>query len=178
MTKRSWGMIGRGAELSTDMSMSPGRENPQPTQSAQPTRTLVLGAGCFWCLDSPARRLQGVTAVRSVYAGGTGPAVCQAVCRGTTGHAEAVEITYDPQVLPTEVLFDVLPTSHDPTSPNRQGYDIGTQYRSAVFCADEQERGEFAARRPEVGCCRVMIDPKVSAMRRRYAAWLRPQALV
>lgn len=171
-------------------------------------RTLVMGAGCFWCLDSLARRLHGVTDVRSVYTGGTGPAVYEAVCSGTTGHAEAVEITYDPEQLPTDVLFDVFFSSHDPTSLNRQGYDVGTQYRSVLFYSDDRERSEFAeriaraqaaydrplmtaleplgplfeaepehqdfhSRRPEVGYCRVIIDPKVARLRKRYAAWLR-----
>lgn len=176
--------------------------------SAHRDRTVVLGAGCFWCLDSLARRLRGVRAVRSVYTGGTGPAVYEAVCGGLTGHAEAVEITYDPAVLPTEILVDVFFSSHDPTSLNRQGYDVGTQYRSVMFYTDGTERDEFAAaidrvqpsfdrpivttleplghvfeaeqehqdfhsRRPDVGYCRVIIDPKVALLRQRYAPWLR-----
>lgn len=185
---------------------------PSPDAPAQ-TRTLVLAAGCFWCLDALARRLRGVTGVRSVYTGGTGPAEYFAVCSGTTGHAEAVEITFDPAVLPTGVLFDVFFSSHDPTSLNRQGHDVGTQYRSAMFYSDEDERQEFAAalahaqaaydrpivtsleplgavyeaepehqnfhlRRPDVGYCRVIIDPKVAQLRQRYAPWLRDVALV
>ncbi|MBE1513503.1 peptide-methionine (S)-S-oxide reductase MsrA [Nesterenkonia halotolerans] len=173
-------------------------------------KTVVLAAGCFWCLDSVARRLSGVHSVRSVYTGGTGPAVYEAVASGGTGHAEAVEISYDPAVLPDQVLHDVFFSSHDPTTLNRQGYDVGTQYRSAMFYSTEDEHEEFAAaiqraqdsfdqpivttleplgpvyeaeevhqdfhsRRPEVGYCQVIIDPKVAKLRRDYASWLKPE---
>lgn len=105
----------------------------------------MLAAGCFWCLDSVARRLSGVSHVRSVYTGGTGPATYEAVCSGTTGHAEAVEISFNPERLPAEVLYEIFFTTHDPTSVNRQGYDVGTQYRSAMFYSSETEKTEFAA---------------------------------
>lgn len=114
-------------------------ERTEPTE-----RTVVLAAGCFWCLDSVARRLIGVSRVRSVYTGGTGPAQYEAVCSGTTGHAEAVEITFDPTALPAEVLYQIFFTVHDPTSLNRQGHDVGTQYRSAMFYRTDSERAEFA----------------------------------
>lgn len=104
----------------------------------------MLAAGCFWCLDSVARRLTGVSRVRSVYTGGTGPANYEAVSAGTTGHAEAVEITFNPELLPAEVLYEIFFTTHDPTTLNRQGYDVGTQYRSAMFYATEAEKAEFA----------------------------------
>ncbi|TLP73165.1 peptide-methionine (S)-S-oxide reductase MsrA [Nesterenkonia sphaerica] len=106
-------------------------------------RTVVLAAGCFWCLDSIARKLIGVSRVRSVYTGGTGPAHYHAVCSGTTGHAEAVEITFDPGELPAEVLYEIFFSTHDPTSLNRQGYDVGTQYRSAMFYTSAAEKAEF-----------------------------------
>lgn len=108
-------------------------------------RTVVLGSGCFWCLDSLVRGLKGVHRVRSVYTGGTGPATYEAVCTGTTGHAEAVEITFDETVLPAEVLYEVFFSTHDPTSLNRQGGDVGPQYRSVMFYADEAEKAEFQA---------------------------------
>lgn len=82
--------------------------------------------------------------MRSVYTGGTGPAHYEAVCSGTTGHAEGVEITFDPDQLPAEVLYDIFFTTHDPTSLNRQGYDVGTQYRSAMFYGSDAEKAEFA----------------------------------
>lgn len=109
-------------------------------------RTLVLGAGCFWCLDSIARRLRGVSHVRSVYTGGTAQSAnYYAVCSGATDHAEAVEITFDPEQLPVGVLYEVFFSTHDPTSLNRQGHDVGPQYRSAMFYGSAAEREEFQA---------------------------------
>lgn len=109
-------------------------------------QTLVLAAGCFWCLDSIARRLRGVTRVRSVYTGGSAEtANYYAVCSGTTDHAEAVEITFDPDELPASVLYEVFFSTHDPTSLNRQGHDVGPQYRSAMFYTTAAEQAEFQA---------------------------------
>lgn len=177
-------------------------------------RTLVLGAGCFWCLDSLARRLKGVERVRSVYTGGSAEtANYHAVCTGATDHAEAVEITFDPTVIPAEVIFDVFFSSHDPTSLNRQGHDVGPQYRSAMFYSSPAEKEEFEAaihraqshyadpivttleplgeifeaepehqnfhaRRPDVGYCHFIINPKVTALRQNFSAWLRDSSLV
>jgi peptide-methionine (S)-S-oxide reductase len=111
-------------------------------------RTFVLAGGCFWCLDAVYRTLQGVQDVVSGYTGGSvaNPSY-ELVCTGTTGHAEAVEVTFDETVIPAEVILDVFFTLHDPRQLNRQGNDIGTQYRSAMFYADEQQKGEFEAAR-------------------------------
>lgn len=111
-----------------------------------PSRTVVLAAGCFWCLDSVARRVKGVTSVRSVYTGGSAASAHYLeVASGRTEHAEAVEITFDPDVLPTSVLFEIFFSVHDPTSLNRQGYDVGPQYRSAMFYSAPEEEAEFRA---------------------------------
>lgn len=110
--------------------------------------TFVLAGGCFWCLDAAYRPLRGVTAVESGYIGGTvaDPSYEQ-VCTGATGHAEAVKVTFDPEQIPAEVILDAFFTMHDPRQLNRQGNDIGTQYRSAMFPADEQQREVFSAAR-------------------------------
>ena len=94
----------------------------------------TLGGGCFWCLDEVFRQLRGVEAVESGYAGGTTrhPTYRQ-VCGGDTGHAEVVRITFDPAVITYRQLLDVFFTIHDPTTPDRQGADAGTQYRSVIF---------------------------------------------
>jgi methionine-S-sulfoxide reductase len=103
--------------------------------------TAVLGGGCFWCLDAVFRELAGVVGVESGYAGGTvADPTYEAVCTGRTGHAEVVRVTFDPAVLPFADLLRVFFTIHDPTTPNRQGNDVGTQYRSAIFYADETQR--------------------------------------
>lgn len=110
--------------------------------------TFVLGGGCYWCLDAAYRALRGVIDVRSGFAGGDVPNPSyELVCTGTTGHAEIVEVVFDESVLPATVVLDAFFTMHDPRQLNRQGNDIGTQYRSAMFYADEAQRGLFEAAR-------------------------------
>lgn len=104
-------------------------------------QTWVLAGGCFWCLDAAYRALRGVSAVESGYTGGTYPnPTYQAVCTGQTGHAEAVRVTFDADIIPEDVILDAFFTMHDPTQLNRQGNDVGTQYRSAIFVTDERQR--------------------------------------
>jgi peptide-methionine (S)-S-oxide reductase len=103
----------------------------------------TLAGGCFWCLDAAFRLLKGVANVESGYAGGTRPnPTYEQVCTGTTGHAEVAQITFDPSVLTFRDLLDVFFTVHDPTQLNRQGGDVGTQYRSAIFPHDDEQRAE------------------------------------
>ncbi len=110
--------------------------------------TFVLAGGCFWCLDAAYRPLRGVSSVVSGYTGGSvaNPSY-ELVCTGTTGHAEAVAVTFDPDVIPGDVILDAFFTMHDPRQLNRQGNDIGTQYRSAMFPADAEQEKVFAAAR-------------------------------
>jgi peptide-methionine (S)-S-oxide reductase len=98
------------------------------------TEVATLGGGCFWCLEAVYQDLEGVEKVESGYAGGRveNPTYEQ-VCTGNTGHAEVVRVTFDPDVLPFEDVLRVFFTIHDPTTLNRQGADVGTQYRSAIF---------------------------------------------
>jgi peptide-methionine (S)-S-oxide reductase len=103
----------------------------------------TFGGGCFWCLDAAYRLIRGVTKVESGYAGGARPnPTYEQVCTGATGHAEVVQVTYDPDVVSYRDLLDVFFTIHDPTQLNRQGADVGTQYRSAIFPHNEQQRAE------------------------------------
>ena len=107
-------------------------------------RTFVLAGGCFWCLDAVYRTLDGVTEVVSGYTGGRVPNPSyEAVCTGTTHHAEAVAVTFDETVIPSSVILDVFFSLHDPRQLNRQGNDLGTQYRSAMFYADDEQKAEF-----------------------------------
>jgi peptide-methionine (S)-S-oxide reductase len=111
-------------------------------------RTFVVAGGCFWCLDAVYRTLKGVQDVVSGYTGGTAPNPSyELVCTGTTGHAEAVKVVFDETVIPESVILDVFFTLHDPRQLNRQGNDIGTQYRSAMFYADDAQRELFEAAR-------------------------------
>jgi peptide-methionine (S)-S-oxide reductase len=111
-------------------------------------RTFVLAGGCFWCLDAVYRVLDGVTDVVSGYTGGsTADPDYESVCTGRTGHAEAVAVTFDPEIVPETVILDVFFTLHDPRQLNRQGNDVGTQYRSAMYYADDEQRELFVAAR-------------------------------
>lgn len=110
--------------------------------------SFVLAGGCFWCLDAAYRVLNGVRDVVSGYVGGQVPNPSyEAVCTGTTGHAEAVRVDFDPTIIPAEVILDAFFTMHDPRQLNRQGNDVGTQYRSAMFPATDAQRELFEAAR-------------------------------
>jgi peptide-methionine (S)-S-oxide reductase len=107
-------------------------------------QTFVLAGGCFWCLDAVYRTLKGVDDVVSGYTGGhTQHPDYESVCTGTTGHAEAVKVVFDETVIPASVILDVFFSLHDPRQLNRQGNDVGTQYRSAMFFADEAQKQQF-----------------------------------
>ena len=105
-----------------------------------PAETATFAGGCFWCIEEIFRQQPGVARVESGYTGGTVPHPTYAqVCQGDTGHAEAIRIVFDPQKITYEKLLDVFWTAHDPTQLNRQGADVGTQYRSAIFTHSEAQ---------------------------------------
>lgn len=108
--------------------------------------TAIVAGGCFWCTEAVFRMCAGVAEVESGYIGGSVPdPTYKQVCSGNTGHAEAIRITFDPAVISYADLLDVFMATHDPTQLNRQGNDIGTQYRSAIFPLDEAQRAEAEA---------------------------------
>jgi peptide-methionine (S)-S-oxide reductase len=105
------------------------------------TKKATFGAGCFWGVEAAFRQVEGVTATRVGYSGGhTDNPRYEDVCSHTTGHAEVVEVTYDPERVSYDDLLQVFWRKHDPTQLNRQGWDIGDQYRSAIFFHDEEQR--------------------------------------
>ena len=104
------------------------------------TQTAVLGGGCFWCVEAAFNQLQGVQRVASGYMGGhVQNPTYEKVCSGKTGHVEVAEITFDPAIISYEDLLEVFFTVHDPTTLNRQGNDVGEQYRSVIFYRDEEQ---------------------------------------
>lgn len=105
------------------------------------TQQATLGGGCFWCLEAVFEQVKGVQKVESGYTGGpvVNPTYRQ-VCDGNTGHAEVVQVTFDPGVVSYRQLLEIFFTIHDPTTPNRQGADVGTQYRSAIFYHDDEQK--------------------------------------
>lgn len=111
----------------------------------------TLGGGCFWCLDAAYREINGVTHVESGYAGGSVPnPTYEQVSTGRTGHAEVVQVEYDPEVIAYSDILDVFWSIHDPTTKNRQGADVGTQYRSVILTQDDTQATAARASRDEI----------------------------
>ncbi len=105
------------------------------------TETAILGGGCFWCVEATFQQLEGVQSVVSGYMGGRVPnPTYEQVCSGRSGHVEVAQITFDPSIISYEDLLEVFFTVHDPTTLNRQGNDVGEQYRSVIFYRDEEQR--------------------------------------
>jgi peptide-methionine (S)-S-oxide reductase len=171
----------------------------------------TLAGGCFWCLEAIFNQMKGVERVVPGYSGGevTDPTYEQ-VCTGNTGHAEAVQITFDPQQISFKEILEIFFSTHDPTTLNRQGADVGTQYRSAIFYHSEEQKAiaeqvireleaakiwdapivteitpfqsfypaedyhrDYFQRNRQQPYCQVVIVPKVSQFRQRYAARLK-----
>ena len=127
------------------------------------TDNAVLAGGCFWCLDAVYRMLKGVIKVESGYAGGKTPnPTYEQVCSGATGHAEVVQITFDPAVISYRDLLGVFFTIHDPTTLNRQGADVGTQYRSAIFYHSPEQQQTANQVIQELSAEKIWDDPIVT----------------
>jgi len=126
-------------------------------------QTATLAGGCFWCQEAVFDELKGVDSVESGYSGGTpnNPSY-RDVCTGTTGHAEAVQIKFDPDVITYRDLLNVFFATHDPTTLNRQGADVGTQYRSAIFYHDDEQKGAAEELIKEVGDQKLWNKPIVT----------------
>ena len=126
-------------------------------------QSATLGGGCFWCLEAVFEQLRGVHKVVSGYCGGDVPnATYEAVCTGRTGHAEVIQVTFDPTKISFADLLDVFFSTHDPTTLNRQGADAGTQYRSAIFCHDDDQRRIAAAKIVELDATKIWNAPIVT----------------
>jgi peptide-methionine (S)-S-oxide reductase len=129
------------------------------------TEIITLGGGCYWCIEAVFQRLEGVVKVESGFSGGTvkNPAYRE-VCNGTTGHAEVVQITFDNTKTSVEEILKVFFTVHDPTTLNRQGADVGTQYRSAIFYHNQQQYQIAKAVIEKLNKAKVYDDPIVTEL--------------
>jgi len=113
----------------------------QTVTNSQANEVITVGGGCFWCTEAVFEQLKGVEKVESGYSGGTVPnPTYEQVCAGDTGHAEVSQITFDPKVVSLKVILEVFFTVHDPTTLDRQGNDVGTQYRSAIFYRNDEQK--------------------------------------
>jgi len=134
-------------------------------ETAPKTDSLVVGAGCFWCVEGVYEMLEGVGSVVSGYAGGRIPnPTYEQVCSGATGHAEVVRITFSPEVISKRDLLRIFFTVHNPTTLNRQGNDVGTQYRSAIFYSSGAEKTLAQEVMAEVTRERIWRDPIVTTL--------------
>lgn len=124
---------------------------------------ITFGAGCFWCVEAVFEELKGVEKVVSGYSGGhVDKPSYRAVCNGTTGHAEVTQVFYDPKEISLEELFEVFFKTHDPTTLNRQGNDVGTQYRSVIFYHDEAQKKVAEQIKAELNLAEVFPNPIVT----------------
>lgn len=131
--------------------------------NAQAEELATLGGGCFWCLEAVFVELKGVTQVVSGYAGGTvANPTYRAVCDGTTGHAEVAQLTFDPSVISYREILQVFFATHDPTTLNRQGADVGTQYRSAIYCHSDEQKETAEAMIIELDAADIWRNPIVT----------------
>ncbi len=127
------------------------------------TEIATLGGGCFWCLEAVYEQMEGVRAVESGYMGGhLANPTYEDVCTGRTGHAEVVQLTFDPEVTSFAEILEVFFSIHDPTTRNRQGNDAGTQYRSVIFYCSEEQRTTAERTIRELDAARVWANPIVT----------------
>jgi peptide-methionine (S)-S-oxide reductase len=138
------------------------QERNQPI-SSNGTEVATLGGGCFWCLEAVYDELKGVEQVESGYSGGAviNPSYRE-VCTGTTGHAEVVQLTFDPQVVSFKEILEIFFTIHDPTTLNRQGADVGPQYRSAIFYHNQVQKEIAEQVIQEINAARIWPGPIVT----------------
>ena len=130
----------------------------------------TFGGGCFWCIEAVLQRIEGVLSVTSGYAAGRTPnPTYEQVCTGETGHAEVVQVAFDPGMISYEELLDIFWQAHDPTTPNRQGADVGTQYRSIILTANDAQKS--AAEKSRKKAQKNWKDPIVTEIRPLDAFW-------
>ncbi len=140
-------------------------ETVKATTVKTPTETATFAGGCFWGMEKAFGELKGVVAIRVGYTGGTAKQpTYELVCTGRTGHAEAIDVTYDPARMSYEELLEFFFTHHDPTTLNRQGNDVGTQYRSAIFYHTPEQQAAALRAKEALSQAHVFHDPIVTSI--------------
>jgi peptide-methionine (S)-S-oxide reductase len=162
-----------GISVMSDVSSDRSAHGDQPAAEKK-LEKATFGSGCFWCTEAVFQRLKGVQTVVSGYSGGQVPRpTYEQVCSGATGHAEAIQITFDPAQISYAELLEVFWKTHDPTTLNRQGNDVGTQYRSVVFYHNDQQRKlaeEYKHKLDAAKAFRAPIVTEIAPYREFYAA--------
>jgi peptide-methionine (S)-S-oxide reductase len=152
----------RGGEKSMS---DPGASGAEAAAADSSREVVTLAGGCFWCLEAIFSQVRGVSSVESGYSGGTVPHPSyDEVCTGTTGHAEAVQVTFDPRVVSLHQILEIFFTVHDPTTLNRQGADQGTQYRSAIFYRSEAQKAAAENVMQEISHAGIWDRPLVTEL--------------
>jgi peptide-methionine (S)-S-oxide reductase len=155
-----------GGDPTGSVALSSSAIQPQPSSTMQDpttTDTITLGAGCFWCVEAVFTELKGVKSVMPGYTGGqTLEPDYKSVCSGTTGHAEVAQVIFDPRVITVDELLEVFWQTHDPTTLNRQGHDVGTQYRSAIFFHSTEQRDKALRYKAELDKSGAFAGPIVT----------------
>jgi len=132
---------------------------------ASASETITLGAGCFWCVEAIFSRIDGVVKVESGYSGGSAVnPTYREVCNGNTGHTEVVQVTFDPEVIPLAKILEIYFKTHDPTTLNRQGADVGFQYRSVIFYYSQEQKKIAEEIKAELEKARIWNSPVVTAI--------------
>lgn len=157
----------------TELPESSEKETTQAGESSS-RETATLGAGCFWCIEAVLEQIEGISDVTSGYMGGTieNPTYEQ-ICTGLTGHAEVVQVTFDPKIIDFSAVLEHFWTLHDPTTLNRQGNDVGTQYRSAIFFHSEKQRAiaeKSKKEKNEKGVFHSPIVTEIAGLEKFYPA--------
>jgi peptide-methionine (S)-S-oxide reductase len=140
------------------------------------TKLATFGGGCYWCVEAVFERVEGVLGAESGFSGGLAPnPTYEDVCGGDTGHAEVVQVRYDPRKVRYEQLLEIFWKTHDPTTPNRQGADVGTQYRSVVFFHDEEQKKVAESVKADLEAAKAFDRPIVTQIAPFEGFWPAPE---
>lgn len=151
-----------GCNQSSSQHNKNGKDNMSQLDESK-LQTATFGSGCFWCSEAIFERVNGVISVELGYAGGTVPnPTYEAVCTGRTGHAEVIQIKYDPSIVSYDELLEIFWKTHDPTTLNRQGADVGTQYRSVIFYHNDEQKQKAESYKSELNKASIWQDSIVT----------------